>query len=345
MKEKIVDNILKELLRLTDGGKPNINYINEILRDFRAIRLNIKNFGYTIGRQLIEELPLNEVVDTIQKVNLKSKATTQEDMESKWLKYWACKLGIAIVFHRKLWELCYVPQAISEYCDLSSGKKGLGFGCGEEPLPSLFASMGIDVTVTDLPPDNANAKVWVDTKQHTNNLEKVFYKDIIDYEVFSNKVDFSYVDMNSIPDSFSNKYDFCWSVCALEHLGSIQKGLDFIENSLNTLKPGGIAVHTTEYNYTNEPETIDNWMTVFYQQKHFEHLAKKLKTRGFVIVDFDFDIGDKPLDRFIDIPPFSYDEGWYSEGTWSKINQSAHLKLCVDGFPCTSFGLIIKKPK
>ena len=41
-------------------------------------------------------------------------------------------------------------------------------------------------------------------------------------------------------------------------LGSISQGLDFIENSLNTLVKGGISIHTTEFNFTNNEHTIDN---------------------------------------------------------------------------------------
>ena len=119
--------------------------------------------------------------------------------------------------------------------------------------------------------------------------------------------------------------------------------MDFIENSLRTLKPGGLAVHTTEYNYTNEVESLDHWPTVFFQDKHFEQLAEKLKGKGYEVADLSFDIGNKPLDRYIDIPPYSEGEGWITKANWGNVNQHAHLKLSVDGFPCTSFGMIINK--
>lgn len=149
--------------------------------------------------------------------------------------------------------------------------------------------------------------------------------------------------MNKIPEELHNLYDFCWSICALEHLGSISKGLDFIENSMKVLKSGGIAVHTTEYNYTNEPETIDDWPTVIFQDHHFKQIAKKLTEQGYKVAELSFDVGSQPLDRFIDIPPYSIGEGWLSRDTWSNVNQGVHLKLSVDGYPCTCFGLIIQK--
>ncbi|MBO1064033.1 class I SAM-dependent methyltransferase [Dolichospermum flos-aquae UHCC 0037] len=203
--------------------------------------------------------------------------------------------------------------------------------------------MGWKITVTDLHPDQVKGMGWMETDQHTDMLEQVFYPDIVNQDTFKENVSLKYVDMNDIPDELHNKYDFCWSVCALEHLGSINKGLDFIENSLKVLKPGGIAVHTTEYNYTNEPETIDNWPTVIFQNRHFEEIAKRLKNQGYQVAELDFNVGNKPLDRFIDIPPYSVGEGWLSKDTWNDINQGGHLKLTVDGYPCTCFGLIIRK--
>jgi hypothetical protein len=43
------------------------------------------------------------------------------------------------------------------------------------------------------------------------------------------------------------------------------------------------------------------------------------------------------LDGFVDIPP------WSNEAVRS-LDPGAHLKLCVDGFPCTSVGMIIRVP-
>ena len=64
---------------------------------------------------------------------------------------------------------------------------------------------------------------------------------------FRRLVDFRYCDMNNISSDL-HEFDFCWSCCALEHLGSLSAGLRFIERSLDTLRPGGWAVHTTEFN-------------------------------------------------------------------------------------------------
>ena len=38
------------------------------------------------------------------------------------------------------------------------------------------------------------------------------------------------------------QFDFVWSACAFEHLGSILNGLEFVVNSVKCLKPGGVVL-------------------------------------------------------------------------------------------------------
>ncbi len=58
---------------------------------------------------------------------------------------------------------------------------------------------------------------------------------------------------------------------------------------MRTLKPGGLAVHTTEFNFLDEEHTIDNWPTVLYQRAHFERLAEALRADGHRVAPLDFD--------------------------------------------------------
>jgi hypothetical protein len=121
-------------------------------------------------------------------------------------------------------------------------------------------------------------------------------------------------------------------------LGSIEKGFAFIEASLGTLRPGGVAVHTTEYNLEQDGGTIDNWSTVLYQRKHIESFVERLRIKGYRVEPLDLDPGNGVMDKYVDIPPF---EGGY----YVQERNTAHLKLCADGFPCTSVGVIITIPQ
>ena len=339
-KKKLEEQILG-MITLVDGDShPNSNRLNELIRNIPAIALNLKFFGYELARALGNARPpLTNV--TARKVELRSKPSTQADIESDWVAYWMGRLKARVVYHRKIWELCYVPQALYNFDLIKPGARAVGFGCGEEPLPSLFASEGVSVVVTDLEPQDERAKAWQNTGQHTDSLERSFRSDLVSREAFDSKVSLRYVDMNAIPDDLQG-YDFCWSICALEHLGSIAQGLDFIENSLKCLRPGGVAVHTTEFNFSNDDQTIDHWGTVLFQRAHFSALADRLKAKGHKVAELDFDIGDKPLDRFIDLPPWPHDMT-PNMRRYYDVDTPAHIKLSVDGFPATCFGMIVQK--
>lgn len=325
--------VIEKLVRKTNENfNPNINELWALLKDIDLIKLNIKTMGYQLARDLAIALPKYEKTSP-RYVGLSSRATRQEEFDKEWFAHWCHELNIPVIYHRKLWEYVFVLQSLHDYGLLNKDKRGVGFGCGQEPLPSYFASLGMNITVTDLHPELVEGLGWAETGQHSSALEAMYVPDLVPREDFEACVDLRYVDMNNIPDDLSG-YDFCWSICALEHLGSIDKGLDFIENSLTCLKPGGVALHTTEFNFLDDQETIDNWMTVLFQRKHFEAIAARLSQKGHIVAPLNFDIGDGPMDSFIDLPPYEWMKG--------PVDRP-HLKLAVDGFACTCFGMAIQK--
>jgi SAM-dependent methyltransferase len=294
--------------------------------------LDIKNLGYEIGRFVAEKQLRRDDPVTIDHTPLASKLCTEADFSTDWLHYWCRELRTTPYYHRKIWELCFIAQALFARDQLRPGRRGLGFGCGEEPLPSLFAKYGARVTATDLDPDRPEAEVWLQTTQHASSIDKVRRADICPDQDRLADIEFRSADMNDIPRDFDSQFDFCWSACALEHLGTIDHGLRFIENSLRTLKPGGIAVHTTEFTL-NEGPTIDNHPVVLYQRQHLDAFAARLRAAGHQVAEFDFNPGSGIMDRFVDLPPYF--------GNSLIGQQYAHLKMLFDGYTCTSIGIII----
>ena len=228
--------------------------------------------------------------------------------------------------HRKIWEWCFITQALFERNLLIDGKKGLGFAVGTEPLASKFCSLGASVHATDVATDIASKKGWIDTNQHASNLESLNSRRLCDELVFAEKCSFDNVDMNYIPDNLRN-YDFIWSSCALEHLGSLELGEQFIYNSLKCLKPGGIAVHTTEYNFSSNTKTVKTGDTVLYRKQDIENIVTNLH-RDEHLIEMNFSGGDMPEDHFIDLPPYKH---------------NPHLKLKFANYVITSAALIIQK--
>jgi SAM-dependent methyltransferase len=255
-----------------------------------------------------------------------SQACTQAQMAEPAYAYWCARMHELPKHHRKQWEFCFILQALAREGALAPGLRGLGFGVGAEPLPAVFAAQGITVVATDLETAEAHEKGWVETDQHAHSKEMLNDRGICAPDAFDRLVSFRHADMNAI-DPDLRDFDFCWSSCALEHLGSIANGLQFIQNSLDCLKPGGIAVHTTEFNCDAGEDTLDNDSTVLFRRSDFLPLGQSLAEAGHELA-FNFHLGDQPLDAHIDTPPYSHDN---------------HLKLALAGFVTTSFGIIVRK--
>lgn len=244
-----------------------------------------------------------------------------------WFSYWTARFRVRMRQHRKLWEFVFICQALWERGALRPGSRGLGFGVGTEPMAAVFASEGCKIVGTDMAPDGATALGWIEGQQHALGKEALRRPELCPDDVFEENVSFRVVDMNYVPDDLTG-FDFCWSSCALEHLGSIELGLAFIERSLDCLKPGGWAVHTTELNLSSNDDTVDHMGTVLFRQQDFLALAERLAANGHRLAPLDFDPGDGPADRYVDVAPFL---------------QDPCLKIALMGYVTTSFGLIIQK--
>jgi SAM-dependent methyltransferase len=255
-----------------------------------------------------------------------SQACTQSQMTDPAYAWWCAQFREEPRMHRKQWEFCYILQALARNGMIAPGMKGLGFGVGEEPISAVLAARGVEILATDLQIEEAVALGWVDTAQHAGNLAALNNRAICAPNEFNRLVSFRSLDMNAVPEDVTG-FDFCWSACALEHLGSINKGLQFIERSLDCLKPGGVAVHTTEFNCSSDGETLDNTSTVLFRRSDFLELAGRLQALGHEVT-LNFEIGNQPLDRHIDMPPYSQDN---------------HLKLMIEPWVTTSFGVTVRK--
>lgn len=336
-----LNNDLESLLQLTtSNSQPNINSINELLRDIPVMKWNLKVYGYLLSKLLLDSTDILNIPVSTQPYKPKWSASISNDFFTSWFRKSCAELKIEPVLHRKIWEFAFIINNLDYYGFIETDTTGIGFGCGTEPIPSYLASKGINIVATDLEPSNESAKAWIDTAQHISDRDKIWMPDLCTKSEFENRVSLRYEDMNSISSDLDGKFNFCWSICALEHLGSIEKGFDFIRRSLDMLKPGGIAIHTTEFNYLSDDKTIDNWVTVLFRKKDFLKFHQEIISLGYEVPEIDFNVGNDPLDWFIDLPPFQSDKGYYSK----ELPSEPHLKLSLDGFPSTCFGIVIRKP-
>lgn len=256
-----------------------------------------------------------------------SSLCTFDQLDSPRFRHWAAAIQEPWRAHRKLWELAYICQTLDERGMLQPGRRGLGFAVGAEKLPALFAARGVQITATDLPSDDERNRQWAQTGQWVGNLASLRHPAICPEQAFRDNVSYRPVDMNVIPDDLTG-FDFTWSTCSFEHCGSIELGLQFIAEQMRCLAPGGIAVHTTEFNLSSNDATVMDGGCVIFRLKDIEWIIGALRNAGHDVEPLDLSTGKRELDRYVDAAPYSQDR---------------HLRLDLWGYASTSIGLIIRK--
>lgn len=254
-----------------------------------------------------------------------SQACTYAQIRDAAYAQWCTNLRVPLLCHRKQWEWCYIAQVLAGAGMNEPGRRGLGFGVGTEPIVAYLASTGSTIVATDLAADASGAQRWAETGQHATAVAELNRDRLCPDDSFRELVTFRPVDMNAVPDDLTG-FDFTWSSCALEHLGNLGAGIDFFLRQIDCLRPGGVGVHTTEYNVSSNAATVSKGHTVLYRRRDIEELANEVARRGHAI-DVTFGLGDAPEDRHIDRHPWS----------------NTHLKIESGGHVVTSFGLIVTK--
>jgi hypothetical protein len=250
-----------------------------------------------------------------------------EKLDSSAFRQWLQQLGLEWRTHRKMWELAYICQALHERGMLQAGKRGLGFAVGAEALPAFFAARGVHIMASDLPADDSRNRAWAKTGQWAAGLEALRRPQLCPDDVFDQHVQFRPLDMNAIPQELTG-FDFTWSTCSFEHCGSIELGLKFLREQMKCLAPGGIAVHTTEFNLSSNSDTRFEGNCVLFRLQDIERVFTELQAEGHSVEPIYLGSSSHPLDMYVDLPPY---------------RQAKHLRLELFGFAATSIGLIIRK--
>jgi hypothetical protein len=223
---------------------------------------------------------------------------------------------------RKRWEWAMIALNVDDV----KGKRGLGFAVGRESLPAYFASCGAKILATDQLPDERAQRFWGDTGQlATRALD--LYSDICPIDIFNENVSFAHCDIREPLTRYYGLFDFVWSAGSLEHLGSLEAGISFVLESLKCLKPGGIAVHTTEYTFGDE--TVESGDNVFYRRSDLERMREQVLALGYEMDPIDFTRGKHDKNYEVDVHPYP--------------NSDSHLVLEACGVITTSVVFAIRR--
>lgn len=233
------------------------------------------------------------------------------------------------IFHRKMWEWAAIAEVLRQRGMLRPGRHGIGFAVGQEPITSYFAACGVKVLATDLDTSKEGDSHWAASNQQSVALEQVRTPRLVDATTFAENVTFQEVDMRKLEGLTPGSADFLWSSCSFEHLGSIEAGLNFVERAMDFLKPGGVAVHTTEFNCLSNEKTLEEGWAVIYRKRDLENLKARLALQGATLEPVDYRIGRRKPDYTPEPPPWS--------------GGQSHVKLLLEGFVATSVLLVITK--
>lgn len=159
---------------------------------------------------------------------------------SLWRRSYA-DLGFADdrqVFHRKVWEFNQALYGLRRLRRLAPQATALGIGCGHEELMYFFANRIARVIATDLYEGS-----WIGGESDADVLAHP-----AKYAPFKYREDHLEVRrMDGLAlDAETGTFDFVFCLSSIEHFGQLQDKLQALREMFRVLKPGGVAVLTTE---------------------------------------------------------------------------------------------------
>lgn len=156
--------------------------------------------------------------------------------------------------------------------------RGLVFGFGRKRLPAYFASRGLSIAATDAPVEIGEIGEqagWTKSLEHCSSRDQLRSPEIVSGERFDRHVSHRTCDMTAIDQDLTG-FDFTWSSCCFEQIGSRQTGLRFVVDSVEqTLYDRGIAYYAIELNLSPNEGTLDHGPVVFYRERDMLALVER----------------------------------------------------------------------
>jgi SAM-dependent methyltransferase len=166
-------------------------------------------------------------------------------------------------FHRKQWEFAAILLALRERGLLDAGRAALSMGAGRERLLYAVARRVGHVEATDLydvdsgwdGARTADPQGWVLAGAP--------------FPVPAGRLTARRMDMRQLefPD---RSFDFCYSSCAIEHIGERGDFLRHLREVARVLRDGGVYAFTTEFHHG--PEVIEHPANFVFPAGYLEEL-------------------------------------------------------------------------
>lgn len=235
-------------------------------------------------------------------------------------------------FHRKQWEFAMILLALRRRGALRPDAVGLSMGAGKERLLYAVARSVRRVVATDL----------YDTQTHWDNARTDdpdrYIKEDKPFPVEDARLQGLRMDMRAL-DFDDEAFDFCYSSCAIEHIGGRQDFLKHLSEAHRVLKPGGVYALTTELHYG--PETIEHPHNYYFSPGYLRDLI------GDSAFAPDPEIDARIAHHRVNYPLPSNLASLCIDGPGRLadrlLGEAAHVQLLLGRHPFTSVSVVLKK--
>jgi len=235
-------------------------------------------------------------------------------------------------FHRKQWEFAMIFLALKKLGFLNQNMNGLSLGGGNERVLYSIAQHVKELIVTDLYDENTT---WDCAK--TKDPDE-YIKASKPFEVDLSKIKALAMDMRYL-DFEDNTFDFCYSSCAIEHIGDFDDFVKHLDEVYRVLKEDGVYVFTTEFKTGSD--TIEDQNNYIFSSSYLNKLFNKIKLTPYI--DTDVTLVDHEINTAFpsNVKNLCYNKEESFNDT--IMDSYPHLILLRGKYPFTSVQFVMRK--
>ncbi len=193
---------------------------------------------------------MNKITELSKLINNNwQKICTSEDWTKKEFKYVLEEIfNNNASYHRKQWEFVAIFLCLCQQGKLHKNANGASFGAGKEPLIYHLLPFVESFLATDL---YSWATGWETAKMGKTDTPMDFLQRNAPNNLDISNLHAKEMDMRTL-DIEDNSLDFCYSSCAVEHIGHRGDFIQHLKEVKRVLKDDGIYVMTTEFLFNHK---------------------------------------------------------------------------------------------
>jgi len=235
-------------------------------------------------------------------------------------------------FHRKQWEFAMIFLALKKLGYLNEDMTGLSLGGGNERVLYSIAQHVNKLIVTDLYDEDTT---WdcAKTKDPDEYIKASKPFDVDDSKIKALRMDMRYLDFAD------NTFDFCYSSCAIEHIGDFEDFVLHLDEVYRVLKEDGVYVFTTELKIGSD--TIKDENNFIFSSFYLNDIFKSIKLTPDVNVDANLAHHEinTPLPSNVKNLCYNNEESFID----GMMKNYPHVVLLRGKYPFTSIQFVMRK--